>query len=99
MTRPVNRRWLLLGIAALALPALGACGKRGRVRLPDEKAGQATYPRRYPAPSSVNPGAVSSGGAPAPEPVTPTEPGADDPYYDPFAEQDEADETRESVIQ
>lgn len=100
--RSLTRRRLLSGLAILALPALAACGKRSRVKLPPEKAGQATYPRAYPPPSSVNPGAVRSAPQPGAQPgleeePTPEKPlGAEedlgyedttnDPYYKAFPE-------------
>lgn len=96
MSRFLTRRRLLLGAAALAaLPGLSACGKRARVRLPDEKRGEATYPRQYPPPDSVNPGATAPDSGPAPAPSDPQE---GDPYYDPFAD-DEEDTVRDPLSQ
>jgi len=96
MSRLLTRRRLLLGAAALvALPALSACGKRARVRLPDEKKGQATYPQQYPPPDSVNPGATSGVAEPAPAPQD-TQPV--DPYYRPF-EDDEEENVRDPLSQ
>jgi hypothetical protein len=93
--RNLTRRSLLGGLALLALPALAACGKRSRVKLPPERAGQATYPRAYPPPESVNPGAVRTTAptpveepAPDPEDVG-YEDSSTDPYYKPFTEFEE----------
>ncbi len=96
----MNRRRLLTGLTAGltvlgAGLALSACGKKGRVKLPEEKAGQATFPRQYPPPESVNPGAVSSNGQPAPEPVPEAAPEVQDPYYQPL--QDDEDDEFESA--
>lgn len=95
--RDLTRRRLLTGLALLALPALAACGKRSRVKLPPEKAGQATYPSAYPPPASVNPGAVrSTAPAPEPEPIPTDDPdtigideSSSDPYYEAFPEFEE----------
>lgn len=96
----MNRRRVLTGLTA-GLTALGAglalsaCGKKGRVKLPEDKAGQAIYPRQYPPPESVNPGAVSSNGQAAPQPEPEPQPDVQDPYYQPL--QDNEDDTFESV--
>jgi len=96
--RDLTRRRLLTGLALLALPALAACGKRSRVKLPPESAGQATYPSAYPPPASVNPGAVRTT---APEPTAPEaiptddpdsigfDESSTDPYYEAFPEFEE----------
>ena len=99
--RSLTRRSLLAGLALLALPALAACGKRSRVKLPPERAGEATWPRRYPPPSSVNPGAVKGSPAaetaPRPSPslegdgneTVGYEESVNDPYFEPFPEFEE----------
>ncbi len=44
----------LAAVLALAV-ALGACGKRGSLRAPDDATEAYTYPRQYPKPETVLP--------------------------------------------
>ena len=62
-------RALPLAAAFLALAvALGACGKRGGLRAPDDATDAYTYPRAYPNPATVLPSGLPSG-RPAGEPA------------------------------
>jgi len=62
------RRRDLLGL--LLLPALGACGVKGRIEEPEGQESVYVYPRTYPDPASVVPS------APAAAPPPPAVPGA-----------------------
>ncbi|MDJ0608446.1 MAG: hypothetical protein QNJ67_05675 [Kiloniellales bacterium] len=67
------RAWLdpaRFALAALLLAAvlLGACGKKGNVRPPEDEAGAYTFPRAYPAPASVLPAGDEEKLQPSPEP-------------------------------
>ena len=70
--RPRLNRLALAVLAALLLGAGPiACGKRGATEAPEGLEDEFTYPRPYPAPYSVAPGAVEAEGeeAAAEEPV------------------------------
>lgn len=58
------RPLLLLAIAAAL--ALGACGKKAPLRVPEGREAEFTYPQQYPAPRSVVPAGTLSGTTSAP---------------------------------
>ena len=57
------RRAIPACLAALLVLSLGACGKKGTLRAPDDAEAAYTYPRPYPNPATVVPEA-----GPVPEP-------------------------------
>ncbi len=63
-----NRARLALGAVLLAAALLGACGKKGGVRPPEDNAGAYAFPRPYPAPASVLPAGDQEELQPSPEP-------------------------------
>ena len=60
--------WLALAALLLAAALLGACGKKGNVRPPEDQADAFTFPRAYPAPDSVLPAGDQEKLEPSPEP-------------------------------
>lgn len=81
----MKRRGILPLIAFMALAvALGACGKRGTLRAPDDATEAYTYPRVYPSPATVLPSGLPSGEATAKPRTREVLPGDDElsPFQD-----------------